>query len=91
MHSVEFSSLEFLREEFKNALEISGKLVSQKCGHPVFNLKHLFYETAWSILFWNHKNDVTNLLKFCMENTSRKRVFSVNIHWACDVIFMVSK
>ena len=24
-------------------------------------IKHLFDETAWSILFWNHKNDVTSL------------------------------
>ena len=31
-----------------------------------------------SILFWNHKNDVTSLVKFCIENTSRRRVFSVN-------------
>ena len=27
--------------------------------------------------------------KFCMENTSRRRVFSVNFDQACDVIFMV--
>ena len=25
-----------------------------------------------------HKNDVTNLVKFCMENTSRRRVFSLS-------------
>ena len=35
MHSIEFSSLELLREKFKNALKISGKTQSQKCGHPV--------------------------------------------------------
>ena len=28
--------------------------------------------------FETHKNDVTSLVKFCMENTSRRRVFSVN-------------
>ena len=55
------------------------------------SIQHLFYETAWSIPFWNHKNDVTRLVKFCMENTSRRRVFSVNFNWACDVIFKVSK
>ena len=41
-------------------------------------IQHLFDETAWSILLGNHKNDVTSLIKFCMENTSRRRVFSVN-------------
>ena len=41
-------------------------------------IKHLFYETAWSILFWGHKNDVTNILR---------RKFD----WACDGIFMASK
>ena len=32
------------------------------------------------------KNDVTDLVKFCIENTSHRRVFSVNFDWACDVI-----
>ena len=44
----------------------------------------LIYETT-------NKNDVTSVVKFCMENTSRRRVFSVNFDQACDVIFMVSK
>ena len=26
-------------------------------------IKRLFYETAWSMLFWSHKNDVTSLVK----------------------------
>ena len=26
-------------------------------------IKHLFYEKAWSILFWSHKNGVINLVK----------------------------
>ena len=26
-------------------------------------IKHLFYETAWSIQFWSHKNDITSLVK----------------------------
>ena len=28
-----------------------------------YMIKHLFYETAWSILFWNHKNGVISLVK----------------------------
>ena len=31
-------------------------------------------------------NDVTSLAKFCMGNTSHRRVFSVNFDQACDVI-----
>ena len=41
---------------------------------PFFSIhiiKHLFYET--SILFWNHKNDVTSLVKF----HSLRLVFSI--------------
>ena len=59
------------------------------CCRPVYYKTQLFYETAWSILFWNHKNDVTSLVKFCMENTSRRRVFSVNFDWVCDVTFII--
>ena len=35
--------------------------------------------------------DVTSEVKFCMENTSRISVFSVNFDQASDVIFMVSE
>ena len=34
-----------------------------------------------------HTNDVASLVKFCVEITSRRRVFSVNFDQACDVIF----
>ena len=32
-------------------------------GVVQYIIKHLFCETAWSILFWNHKNDITSLVK----------------------------
>ena len=32
-------------------------------GVVQYIIKHLFYETAWSILSWNHANDVTSLVK----------------------------
>ena len=35
MYSSDLFSLELLTESFENALEISGNLVSKKCGHPV--------------------------------------------------------
>ena len=53
-----------------NALSYEINLFS-RCSSPLM-------KQAWSVLFWNHKNDVTSLVKFCMENTSRRRVFSVN-------------
>ena len=37
MRVIDFLSLALLREKFKNALEISGTLVSQECGHPDLN------------------------------------------------------
>ena len=33
MYSSEFFSLQLIREKIENTLEISGNLVSQKCGH----------------------------------------------------------
>ena len=46
MHSSKFFSLELLRETSENALEISGNLVPQKCGHPItkFLLNGWVYE-----------------------------------------------
>ena len=37
-------------------------------------IKHLFYETAWSILFWSHKNDVTSLVKVHREYSPSARI-----------------
>ena len=37
-------------------------------------IKHLFYETAWSILFWNHANDVTSLVKVHREYSPAARI-----------------
>ena len=34
---------------------------------------------------------VTSRVKFGIENTTRRRVFSLNLDYACDVILMVSK
>ena len=50
-----------------------------------------FYETAWSILFWSHKIDVTNLVKVHREYSSTARILDTKFDWACDVIFMASK
>ena len=37
-------------------------------------IKHLFYESAWSILFWNHANDVTSLVKIHREYSPAARI-----------------
>ena len=44
------------------------------------------YSMKQPMLYWSHKNDVTSLVKFCMENTARRWVFSGNFPQACDVI-----
>ena len=54
-------------------------------------IKHLFYETAWSILFWNNANDVTSLVKAHREYSPVARILHTKFDYACDVIFMVSK
>ena len=54
-------------------------------------IKHLFYETAWSILFWKHKNDVTSPVKVHREYSPVARILHTKFDQACDVIFMVSK
>ena len=37
-------------------------------------MKQLFYETAWSVPFWNHNNDVTSLVKVHTEYSPAARV-----------------
>ena len=37
-------------------------------------IKHLFYETAWSTLFWSHKNDITSLVKVHREYSPVARI-----------------
>ena len=43
---------------------------------------------SYSIIYFEHRNDVTSIIKLCLENTSRRRVFSVKLDYACDVISM---
>ena len=45
--------------------------------------KHLFYETAWSILCWSQKNDVTSLVKV--------RILHTKFDHLCNVISKASK
>ena len=41
---------------------------------------------SYCIIYFEHRNDVTSIVKLCLENTSRRRVFSVKLEYACDVI-----
>ena len=43
---------------------------------------------GYCIIYFEHRNDVTSIVKLCLENTSRRRVFSVKLDYACDVISM---
>ena len=43
---------------------------------------------SYCIIYFEHRNDVTSTVKLCLENTSRRRVFSVKLDYACDVISM---
>ena len=54
-------------------------------------IKHLFYETAWFILFWSHKNDVTSLVNVHRGHSPAARILHTKFDWACDVIFVTSK
>ena len=40
------------------------------------------------IIYFEYRNDVTSIVKLCLENTSRRRVFSMKLDYACDVISM---
>ena len=42
----------------------------------------------YCIIYFEHRNDVTSIVKLCLENASRRRVFSVKLDYACDVISM---
>ena len=43
---------------------------------------------SYCIIYFEHRNDVTYIIKLCLENKSRRRVFSVKLDYACDVISM---
>ena len=43
---------------------------------------------SYCIIYFEHRNDVTSIVKLCLENTSQRRVFSVKLDYACDVISM---
>ena len=41
---------------------------------------------GYCIIYFEHRNDVTSIVKLCLENTSRRRVFSVELDYACAVM-----
>ena len=41
---------------------------------------------GYCIIYFEHKNDVTSIVKICLENTGQRRVVSVKLDYACDVI-----
>ena len=43
---------------------------------------------SYRIIYFEHRNDVTSIVKLCLENTSQRQVFSVKPDYACDVISM---
>ena len=50
-----------------------------KDKYPVYtNYLINTYSIKQPDLFWNHKNGATSLVKFCIEHSNRRRVFSVN-------------
>ena len=40
---------------------------------------------SYCIIYFEHRNDVTSIVKLCLENTSQ---ISVKLDYACDVISM---
>ena len=60
-------------------------------GVARYIVKHLFYETAWSILFWNHTNYIISLVKVQREYSPVARILHTKFDKTCDIIFMVSK
>ena len=43
---------------------------------------------SYCIIYFEHRNNITSIVKLCLDNTSRRRVFSVKLEYACDVISM---
>ena len=40
------------------------------------------------MIYFKHRNDVPSIVKLCLEKMSQRRVFSVKLDYACDVISM---
>ena len=41
---------------------------------------------GYCIIHFEHRNGVISIIKLCLENMSRRRVFSVKLDCACNVI-----
>ena len=51
---------------------------------------HLFYEAAWSGVFWGHGDDVASLVRVRRGCSPAARGLHPKFGWACDVVFVVS-
>ena len=51
-------------------------------------LFNTYFMKGYCIIYFEHRNEVTNIVKLCLEITSRRRVFSVKLDYACDAISM---
>ena len=54
----------------------------------IYDLFTTYSMKGYFIIYFEHRNDVTSIVKLCLENTSRRRVFSVMFDYACDLISM---
>ena len=58
------------------------------CSHTADYLFTTDSMKGYCITYFEHRNDITSIVKLCLENTSRSRIFSVKFDYACDVISM---
>ena len=65
------------RVEYEIVLVIGRELETKK----VFRIN-----TCYCIIYSEHRNDITSIVKLCRENMSQRRVFSVKFDYSCDVI-----
>ena len=81
------------RKPYKQTLYKDLKSTFDKKFFDAFNLGYSLFNTysmkSYCIIYFEHRNDVTSIVKFCLENTSRRRVFSVKLDYAYDVISML--
>ena len=56
-----------------------------------YKIKHLFYQTSWSLLFWSHKKEVTSLIRVHREYLPAALILHTKLDLACDVIFIASE
>ena len=83
--------LQYMHFQFDYFCSVATYGIIFWCSPVYYKILILWNSLIYGILFWNHKSDVTSLVKVHRECSPAAHILHTKFDWACDVIFMVSK